>query len=248
LRTTTRRWKRSAGALAAAFFVSGAYGAHPLNTEDTGTQGKGGWQLELNGERNRDRVDGETVKGAQAAAVLSYGAADNVDLQFGVPWQDNGTARGGGDLVGAVKWRFWEQGPLSGGLRAAVTAPTGDEERGLGNGRPTWAALLIGQYEGERWIFLAHAGYRRNLNNAGERDSIGELSAAVLYKASAQLKLLVDGNRTTNPDRASDQALRYAVVGAIYSPSKDLDLDLGVRWGNEPAIDRALMAGVTLRW
>ena len=100
----TRRWKRSAGALAAILFTSGAYGAHPLNTEDTGTQGKGGWQLEVNGERNQDRVAGETVKGAQAAAVLSYGAGEDVDLQFGVPWQDNGEARGAGDLIGAIKW------------------------------------------------------------------------------------------------------------------------------------------------
>jgi hypothetical protein len=241
----TTRWKHSAAALAAAF-ASGAYGAHPLNTEDTGTQGKGGWQLEVNGERSRD----EGENGAQAAAILSHGAADSVDLQFGVPWQDTGAARGGGDLFGALKWRFWEQdkGPLSAGVRAAVTSPSGDETNGLGNGRPTWAAQLIGQYEGERWIFLAHLGYRRNLNTAGERDSIGEVSGAVLYKAGASLKLLVDGNVTTNPDPQSDKKIRQAVIGAIWSPTRDLDLDIGLRRGNDAAIDRALMLGVTQRW
>ena len=245
---TTRKWKPSAAALAAVLFTSGAYGAHPLNTEDTGTQGKGGWQLEVNGERNRDKVDGETTKGAQAAAVLSHGAAENVDLQFGVPWQDTGSARGAGDLFAALKWKFWEQGPWSAGLRGAVTAPTGDEDRGLGNGRPTWAALLIGQYEGERWIFLAHAGYRRNSNTVGDRASIGELSGAVLYKAGERLKLLVDANRTTNADPQSDQSIRQMVIGAIWSPAKDLDLDIGLRRGNDAAIDRAVMAGITLRW
>jgi len=70
-----RRRKRSA-ALAALLFASGAYGAHPLNTEDTGTQGAGGWQLELNGERSREAG----VRGAQAAALLSYGFIDTVDL------------------------------------------------------------------------------------------------------------------------------------------------------------------------
>ena len=245
---TTRRWKPSAGAVAALLFTSGAYGAHPLNTEDTGTQGKGGWQLEVNGERNQDKIDGETVKGAQAAAVLSHGVAETVDLQFGVPWQDTGSARGAGDLIAALKWRFWEQGPLSAGLRAGVTSPTGDEDRGLGNGKPTWAVLLIGQYEGERWIFLAHAGYRRNSNVFGDRESIGEISAAALYKATAQLKLLVDANRTTNADPQSDQKIRQMVIGAIYSPSKDLDLDIGFRRGNDAALERAVMAGVTLRW
>ena len=244
MRTRTRWW-RSAGALAF-LFASSAYGAHPLNTEDTGTQGKGGWQLELNGERNKD----EGERGAQAAAVLSHGVAETVDLQAGLPWQDNGSARGGGDVFAAVKWRFWEREkePLSFGLRVGVTSPTGDEVEGLGNGRPTWAALLIGQYEGERWIFLAHLGYRRNLNRQGDRESIGELSGAVLYKASGSLKLLIDANRTTNADRASDKPVEQAVIGAIYSPGKDLDLDAGLRFGNDPAIDRALMLGITLRW
>ena len=245
---TTRGWKPSAGAIAAVLFASGAYGAHPLNTDDTGVQGKGGWQLELNGERNQDRVAGETVKGAQAAALLSHGVAETMDLQVGLPWQDTGSERGAGDLFAALKWKLWEQGPWSAGLRGAVTAPTGDEDRGLGNGKPTWAALLIGQYEGERWIFLAHAGYRRNRNTFGDRESIGEISAAALYKATAQLKLLVDANRTTNPDPQSDQQLRQRVLGAIYSPSKNLDLDIGFRRGNDAALERAVMAGITLRW
>lgn len=245
---TTRRWKPSGGAVVALLFASGAYGAHPLNTEDTGTQGKGGWQLELNGERSQDKVDGDTVKGAQAAAVLSHGVAETMDLQFGVPWQDTGSERGAGDLFAALKWRMWEQGPLSAGVRVGVSAPSGDDDRGLGNGKPTWAGLLIGQYEGERWVFLAHAGYRRNSNTFGDRSSIGEISGGVLYKASGQLKLLLDANRTTNADPSSNQDIRQVVLGAIYSPSKDLDLDIGLRRGNDAAIDRALMAGITLRW
>jgi hypothetical protein len=246
LRTTTR-WKRSAAALTV-LFASGAYGAHPLNTEDTGVQGRGKWQLELNGERNHDRIDGETLRGAQAAAVLSFGITDNVDLQVGVNWQDIGFERGAGDAIAAVKWRFWERAPWSLGVRAGVTLPTGDEERGLGNGRTTWDGLLIGQYEGERWIFLSHLGYRRNHNAVGDRDSIREISGAVLYKATEGLKLLIDATRTTNPDPASDQALRQVVVGFIWSLTKDIDLDSGMRRGNDPAIDKALMAGVTLRW
>ena len=246
------RWWRSAGALAAAqltfLFASGAYGAHPLNTEDTGTQGKGHWQLELNGESNRDDVEGETLHGAQAAAVLSYGFAETADFQIGLPWQDNGPERGVGDAIVAVKWRFWEKDALSFGVRGGLTLPTGDEEKGLGNGRTTWAALLIAQYEGERWIFLSHLGYRRNHNSVGDRESIGEISGALLFKATESLKLLVDASRTTNPDPESGEALRNVVVGFIWQATKDLDLDAGIRRGNDPAIDRAVMAGVTLRW
>lgn len=155
---TRRGSRRSAGALAAFLFASCAHGAHPLNTEDTGTQGEGRWQLELNGERNRDRVGDDTVRGGQAAAVLSYGLAEALELQAGLPWLDTGPERGVSDAIAAVKWRFLENGAWSLGLRAGFTAPTGDEAKGLGNGRATWAALLICQYEGERSIFLSHLG------------------------------------------------------------------------------------------
>ena len=236
--------KRGAGALAMALFVSSAYGAHPLNTEDTGTQGRGRWQLELNGERNRD----EGVNGAQAAAVLSYGFAETADVQVGLSWQDTGVEKGAGDSNVAVKWRFWEQDAWSVGLRGGVSLPSGDEERGLGAGRTTWTALLIGQYEGERWTFLSHLGYRRNRNTQGERESIPELSGAVLYRATPGLRLLLDAVATRNPHPESDRALRSVVAGFIWSVSKDIDLDAGIRRGNDPAIDRAVMAGLTLRW
>jgi len=167
----------------------------------------------------------------------------------GLPWQDTGTETGVSDAIAAVKWRFWEKNPWSLGVRAGFSFPTGGEQRGLGNGKTTWAAQLIGQYEGERWIFLSHLGYRRNHNSVGDRESIGEISGAVLYKATATLKLAADASRTTSLDPGSSTAARNLVLGAIYAFSKDLDLDAGVRWGNDPALaDRAVMAGITLRW
>jgi len=223
---------------------SNAYSAHPLNTEDTATQGRGGWQLELNGERNRD----EGVRGAQAAAVLSYGIADNADVQLGSPWHEHAGERGMADALAAIKWRFWERGASSAGLRAGFLLPTGDEQRGLGNGKTNFAALLIGSHEGERWIFHAHAGYRDNRNTLGNRGSLTELSAAVLYKVTESIRPLLDVSRLTNPDPASDTALQSAVLGVIWQVSKDLDLDIGLRRGNQPAIDRALMLGATIRW
>jgi hypothetical protein len=34
----------------------------------------------------------------------------------------------------------------------------------------------------------------------------------------------------------------------LYSVTPTFDLDMGVRFGNTPAIDRALLFGTTLRW
>ena len=65
-------------------WASSAYAAHPLITDDTGTQGKGKFQLEINSEFKDDKETEEGVttkeKGGEAATVLSYGIVDNRDI------------------------------------------------------------------------------------------------------------------------------------------------------------------------
>lgn len=218
-----------------------AHAAHPLLTEDTGTQGSGRWQLEANAERQRDGSASSTVWGT----TLSYGVRDNTDLQVGIPIV---SGEGKGDMAIDVKWRFHEQGPLSFGLKPGITLPTGDERRGLGTGKLTFGTLAILSYEPEGWSFHTHAGYRRNRNLLGERETLLHYSASLWLKVGEQLKLVSDLAFDTNPDRSSSTALRQWVLGFIYSVSKDLDLSVGYRRGNAPAVDRAVGAGVTLRW
>jgi len=67
-----------------------SWAAHPLITDDTGTQGKGKYQLELNGQYDWDEeeVEGVSIKsaGGEVAGTLSYGIAENVDLVFSMPY------------------------------------------------------------------------------------------------------------------------------------------------------------------
>ena len=134
-------------------------------------------------------------------------------------------------------------------MRAGVTLPTGDEERGLGNGRTTWAGLLIGQYEGERWIFLSHLGYRRNRNDAG-RSRIDPRDLGRRALQGDREPQAADRRRAHDAIPIRHRIRRCArwSSGFIWSVTKDIDLDAGIRRGNDPAIDKAVMAGVTLRW
>lgn len=124
--------------LASSVYVAGAYAAHPLVTEDTGTQGKGGWQLEVNAEVSRDSTDGVGTRGFRPAATLSYGVADAVDVQVGRPYQrlitDDGStwqeSNGGLDTALDLKWRFFENARFSLGLKPGVTFATGRYEAG----------------------------------------------------------------------------------------------------------------------
>jgi hypothetical protein len=73
--------------LAASFATTTAFAAHPLITDDTGTQGKGKFQLELLGEHARESDDGVEAKRTEIWTVLSYGLKDDLDLILGVPFQ-----------------------------------------------------------------------------------------------------------------------------------------------------------------
>ena len=251
------RYSLLAAAVSSALFTARADAAHPLITEDTGTQGKGRYQLELFGERTRDEIPSLVVRATQATAVLSYGVADSADLQFGIPYQkqteDDGIAqsstRGRQDASIDVKWRFYEKDGFSLGFKPGITLPTGDEQKGLGSGSVTWGALLIGSYEPGPLAFHSHLGYRKYRNTVDSRESLVHVSGALAYKVTPDLKLVTDLSWDTNPSKTSNKAVRYVIVGAIWSVVPEFDLDIGWRRGyGESAIDRAFLLGAALRW
>jgi len=235
-----------------------SFAAHPLLTEDTGTQGKGNSQLELTYDGFRDWLAGVKVRGAQSAALYSYGFVDPADLQIGLPYlrldedQQGGRrvlTRGINDLSIDVKWRFYEDGAFSLALKPGITLPTGDADKYLGAGHVTWGALLVGSYEPGVLAFHSHVGYRRYNNTIGAKTSLWHVSAAMTWQVVEPLKLVADLSRDSNPVPGYSTPLDYLIVGAIWSPLKNLDLDVGYRYGlSTPALDSGLLAGVTLRW
>lgn len=244
--------------LALASLPPTSHAAHPLFTEDTGTQGKGNSQLELTYDGFRDWLAGVKVRGAQSAAVYSYGVADPADLQVGLPYlrldedAPGGSrvlTRGINDLSVDLKWRFFERGAFSLALKPGITLPTGNADKFLGAGRVTWGALLIGSYEPGALAFHAHVGYRDFRNTIGAKTSLWQLTGAMTWQLIDKLKLVTDVSRETNPVPGYSTPLDHLVVGAIFTPLKNLDLDIGYRYGlSKPAIDSGLLAGVTLRW
>ncbi|MCX8031312.1 MAG: transporter, partial [Thermodesulfovibrionales bacterium] len=151
-----------------------SFAAHPLITDDTGTQGKGKFQVEINSEffREKEKIDGISFKetGGEIATVLSYGLADNVDIVLGVPYQwfkvkEDGITiekeSGISDVSVEFKWRFFEQESLSFAIKPGFTLPTGDDKKGLGAGKATYSLYLIVTKEIEPFAFHLNAGYIR---------------------------------------------------------------------------------------
>ena len=238
------------------------WAAHPLITDDAGTQGKGKFQLEVNGQYDSDKetVGGVSVKstGGQAGATLSYGFIENADLVLNLPYvwgkvTEDGFSvydeKGLSDISFEVKWRFFEKDGLSLALKPGISFPTGDDEKGLGTGKTGYHFFLIGSKEIAPMAFHANLGYIRNENKADEEVNLWHASLATTYEVVKDLKLVGNIGMEKNPDKTVANDPAFLIVGVIYAVAENIDLDAGVKYGlNSSETDMSLLAGAAFRF
>jgi len=228
------------------------FAAHPLITEDTGTQGQNNFQLELTHETLQVREGGAKQAIALNTATLAWGFVDSADVIVTVPWLKLGqpdSSQGLADMGLDIKWRFYESGPVSFAFKPGITFPTGDDTRSLGAGRNTWSAYLVSSVELKPWAFHFHLGHRHNNNLSNDRVNIWHASMAASYQLHETMKLVVDGGIDTNTDRGADSDPVFGIVGLIWSARDNLDVDLGVRAEHtDTSRTTALLAGMAVRW
>ena len=236
----------------------------PLITDDTGTQGTGGNQLEGNHARATEKLAGSKDKSRGAAAVYTRGVTDTLDLFAGLSRQTLEPAggireSGMGNTVLGAKWRFYDddKSKLSFALRPELQLPVSGarEMRGLGTARTSWRLdLLMTQETGFGAVHVNLASTQVNfedttLNDATRRSQY-RLSAAPVWDVAERWKLALDAGIMTNPDRSQKMRMGYVELGTIYSPSKDLDFALGVirNTSDGPVKSAQLTTGVTWRF
>lgn len=244
-----------------------ASASHPLITDDAGTQGKGKYQLEVNSEFTYDKEteDGVTTKetGGEVATILSYGLIDNVDIVLGVPYQwkkakedSEVTSKEDGisDMSLELKWRFYEKDGLTFALKPGITLPTGDENKGLGNGRASYGLVFITTKDIEPWAFHFNIGYTHNeyklqADKDANRKGIWHVSLASEVEVVKNLKAVANIGMERNPDKTSYLDPAFILGGLIYSISKNFDIDFGIKGGlNKPETDYAILAGIAWRF
>jgi hypothetical protein len=236
--------------------------AHPLVTDDTGTQGDGHHALELNAELGRDRADGEVAEGG-AAAILSMGAGDAVDLVIGVPasWSRvrvGGTVRdesaGANDATLELKWRFLEREGFSLAVKPGLSLPTGDPRRGLGAGSIGYGlALIATQAFGPVALHFngafAHNDHELATDRTSTRHQTWHASAAATAEVVTGLQLVANLGVQSPGERSATTWPAFALVGAVYSITDRIVLDLGVRTGlNAADTDLVVLAGAAYRF
>lgn len=249
----------------APFFVLGTvllwssvvFAAHPLITDDTGTQGKGKFLFELNGEQSRDKSNGVKTTETAIAASLTYGVVDELDIVVGAPWfkgeADDGvektSASGISDVSLAAKWRFLEKDGFSFALRPGITLPTGDEEKGLGAGKTTWSLFFITTKDMESLLFHLNLGFIRNENNDNDEINIWHASLATEYPVTEKMRIVANVGTEKNPDKTAGQNPAFILGGLVYAVTESFDVDFGIKAGlNNAEADATLLAGIALRF
>ena len=238
------------------------WAAHPLITDDSGTQGKGKFQFEVNGEYDHDKktIDGVSEKsiGGQAGSTLSYGVIESADLVVNASylWDKDTEAgittyneNGLSDVSCECKWRFFEKDGFGIALKPGINFPTGDDEEELGSGRTGYHIFLISSKEAETWAFHTNLGYIRNENKADEEKDIWHASLATTCEVIKDFNLVANIGSEKNPDRTADDDPAFLIIGSIYSLTEDLDADAGAKFGlTSSETDWSLLAGMAYRF
>lgn len=217
----------------------------PFITDDTGTQGSGGNQIELNYEFVKDRNDeldiDDRVIGTNSSttsvmpASYTYGLSDDLDIYVGVARQLNQT-RGWLNTELGLKWVMlgdqtdgWSLA-IKPSLQLPVTQSM--QQRGLGSARTNPQAALIGSYVTDTHELHLNMGYQSNRlasheDNEPERANLWRVSAAPVYVINDQWKAGLELGFESNPSLNS-QYQAFAQLGIQYAPVENLQIGLGV--------------------
>ncbi len=256
----------SAVVMALAFAgIPAAFAAHPLVSDDADTVGRGGFQLELNSEFAFDRETVEGVRlrarGAEVAAVGTYGLTENLDLIVEVPYQWSRIKADGvvefeedgiADTTVELKWRFFQAERGAYALKPSIILPTGDEDKGLGNGKVSFGLTFIASREFELVDLHLNLGYVRNefklqADREENRRDLWHASLAAVRSLTDDLDLVADIGIERNGERGSNRHPAFALLGLIYAVTENLDVSLGAKVGlSDAETDFALLTGLAL--
>jgi hypothetical protein len=142
-------------------------------------------------------------------------------------------------------------------LKPEVQVPvsTRREARGLGTADFSYGmGVLVTKETGFGAVHANLAVDRVNYDddaiNASERRTLVRLSAAPVWDVTDNWKLALDAGVMTNPDRAERTWMGYVELGAIYSPTKNLDFAAGLvrNLRDGPVRTTLFTVGVTARF
>jgi hypothetical protein len=254
-----------------AAFSTPSSALQPLITDDTGTQGAGGNQLEVSFNRERTRTDGEegergtTERVRSVPVVYTYGVTETLDVYAGVEHarirtrnaEEKDGASGFANTVIGAKWRFFENeaSGTSLAIKPEVALPVSSqrEEDGLGTGRTSGSLTFILSQDLPFGSVHFNAGAGRDRHRHPDENhnaSIRHFSVAPVWDVSEQWKLALDVGVDRERSDGHTVRTKYGEIGAIYAPSENLEFAFGIIRASDDDHQKSKTHGLTfgLTW
>ncbi|WP_301102528.1 transporter [Propionivibrio sp.] len=262
---SAKRFALQAASMTLAGLSFSAFAFQPLITDDTGTQGSGGNQLEFSYNEDRAKTAGNIERLYILPLVYTRGLTESLDVFAGFSYARvrsntaDGNASGGGNPSFGAKWRFYENEASGSSLavKPEIVFPVSAEREnsGLGTGKTSGKLTFILTQTRPFGALHVNAGlgrdrFRDGLSNPDSTTS--RFSLAPVWDVSEQWKLAVDLG--VESARAAGSTLRsnFVELGAIYSPGKDLDFAIGILRSSDNDSPRTTTntanAGITWRF
>lgn len=230
--------------LASSSLLASAQAHQPLITDDTGTQGAGGHQLEFSVDRDRARQAGQTDRITALPVVYTYGLTDNLDLFFGLAYaridtgNNGGTAHGFASPALGAKWRFYddEESGFSMAVKPEVFLPVSSRREGedFGTGKTSGRLSLVMTQEVPFGMVHMNLGAGRWLHRQqADEPNENSFSASVapVWQVSEKWQLALDlGTVSQHPSGSGNRNVRtnFMELGTIYSLFENLQFAAGV--------------------
>jgi hypothetical protein len=244
-----------------AIWPAAAY--QPLITDDTGTQGADGNQIEFAYNHAQSTSFGATSSAYAFPLVYTRGLTDALDVYAGLsqvrihPEEPEARVGGLANPVMGLKWRFYENeaNKLSLGLKPEIQLPrsTDAETRSLGYARTNIGLTFLLTAETGFGQFLANLvvvtnRFELQSNQDSQRRTRYQFSVAPVFEIAEGWKITLDAGVTTSPAYEDRVRVGFIQLGVIYSPTEDLDFAAGILRGVRDGDLRSTTATVGITW
>lgn len=262
---STGRFAALVALLTLAGFPVPASAFQPLITDDTGTQGSGGNQLELSLNEDRAKAAGNIQRLRTLPIIYARGLTETLDVFAGLSHARIRSSTPAGDASGdrnpsfGAKWRFYEneESKTSFAVKPEVLFPVSADREGagLGKGKTSGNLTLVLTQNVPFGAIHVNAGvgrdrYRDTSNNPDTTTT--RASIAPVWDLAKRWRLALDLGTESVHARGAGVRSDFAELGAIYSPGKDLDFALGILRSSDNDSPRTTKhtasAGITWRF
>ncbi|MBL8419872.1 MAG: hypothetical protein JNK92_04480 [Dechloromonas sp.] len=219
-----------------------ALALQPLVSDDTGTQGSGGIQVELAYSAFRQRLSGSTNRLDSLPFTYTRGVSETLDLFVSASYgrlrpAGSSAVYGAGTPSIGAKWRFMgtEEDDTRLGVKPEIFFPINGSAReadGFAAGNTSGRLTFLLEQKVPFGVVLVNAFVGRNrrhgmFDGSGDSTTTG-LSLAPIWEVSGEWRLALDMGQSYQRGGGSTTIGRYLEAAAIYSIDKDLELALGI--------------------